>query len=90
MKLNPKVFREAATQDFSDFGKDILAFYLDRGRDFFEDEESLKIIPILERHGLIEEVKFDPEKHAEYDFGFDPDEGDAIYIFTEKAMGANK
>lgn len=47
--------------------------------DFFANEMSEDLLPILQRHGYAEFVAYDPEKHGEVD----AETGDMIWHFTD-------
>jgi len=63
------------------FGVDMLRWIREHSKEFFGDEWSLDICPIMAKYGLLVREPYDPEVHGE-DVGAEP--GEEIWAFTAR------
>jgi hypothetical protein len=75
--MQQKVLHDAVYE----FGVDMLRWVREHHWEFFGEEWSVEVCPILLKHGFVAREPYDPEVHGE-DVEAEP--GEAIWTFTER------
>ena len=65
---------------YHDFAKDFITWIRAECEDWWGDEISVTIMPMLEKHGLAQRVAYDPELHGEI---CEAEPGNEIWVLTE-------